>query len=219
MRQVLTYLSLAIVLLLSVTSSIPATAQDSEDNNEPILINMEDGEGSFSIQQDVETKATVELLVGDQLYQLIVPVTVQIDTTKLLADALISAPASRQIGTFLFEPVHLEVIEDEYEQGFRTLEPSSADNVLVLYMANITNLDKVEANLAYTSLLETTAIDDAGNRYEEEMRFCDEIAPGEKVPCLFIFDVPATANLIDLDVAAKSYKQFSFTTIDETKKE
>jgi len=124
--------------LFSITGSIPATAQDSEGNNEPIIIGVEGSKGSFRIQQEVETKATVELLVGDQLYQLTIPVTVQIDTTRLLADAPISAPASQQIGTFLFEPVSVEVLEDDYEQSFRTVEPSSADNVLVLYTANVT---------------------------------------------------------------------------------
>lgn len=55
----------------------------------------------------------------------------------------------------------MEVLEGDYEQSYRTVEPSRANNVLGLYEANVTNLGKDTLDTAYTSNLETTAIDDA----------------------------------------------------------
>jgi hypothetical protein len=209
-KRMLMVLVLMIVLLFAVGGPAPASAQDSDNDNAPITVNLEGATGTLGIQHEVETQATVELTVGDQLYKLTVPVTVQIDTTKVLTDAQLVAPASQQVGTFLFEPVGVEGLEGDYEKEFRTVSPSSSDNVVVVYRANITNLHDAPLEAAYTSLLKTSAVDDAGNLFEEEERLCDTINPGETLACEFIFDVPATTNLVDLQVETVAYKQFKF---------
>jgi hypothetical protein len=210
MKRILLPLTVLVVLLFAAAGSIPATAQDSENDNAPIVVDLEEASGSLSIQHEVETKAKVELMVGDQLYQLTVPVTVQIDATKLLADAQVSAAVSQRIGAFLFEPVKVEVLEGDYQKDFRTVSPKSPENVIVVYTANVTNLHSEPIDVSYSSDLETSAVDDAGNRYKEERRACGNIGPGEKITCEFIYDVPSTANLVDLNVSAVAYKQFTF---------
>lgn len=199
-----------VAVLFFAASSSPATAQDSEADNTAIVVDLEGATGSLNIKQEVQTQAKVELVVGDQIYQLTVPITVQIDATKPLTDANVTVPAVQQVGSFAFEPVSVEVLEGDYEQSFRSVTPSSSDNVVVVYTANITSLHNAPVELSYSSNLLTAALDDAGNRYEEEQRSCDEIAPGEKITCEFVYDVPASANLVDLDVSAFGYKVFSF---------
>lgn len=210
MKRMLLPLTLIAVMLFTLAGSTPATAQDSENDPAPITVDLEGASGSLSIQHEVETKAKVELMVGDQLYQLTVPVTLQIDATRLLADAQVSAPADQRIGAFLFEPVKVEVLEGDYQKDYRTVSPKSPENVIVVYTANVTNLHNEPIDVSYSSDLETSALDDAGSRYKEERRACGNIGPGEKIVCEFIYDVPATANLVDLDVSAVAYKKFSF---------
>lgn len=210
MKRMLLPLALVALLLFTAAASTPATAQDAEEENTPIAVDLEGATGSLSIQHHVETQAKVELMVGDQLYQLTVPVTVQIDATRLLVDALLAAPASQQVGAFLFEPLQIDVLEGDYEKGFWTVAPKSPDNVIVVYTANVTNLHNEPVTVSYSSNLETSAIDDVGNRYEEAHRACDDLGPGEMLTCEFVYDVPSTANLVDLQVSAVAHKRFSF---------
>ena len=80
----------------------------------------------------------------------------------------------------------------------------------VVYTANVTNLHNEPVAVSYSSNLETSAIDDVGNRYEEAHRACDDLGPGEMLTCEFVYDVPSTANLVDLQVSAVAHKRFSF---------
>lgn len=197
-------------LLGSIFFAIPASAQD---DKEPVTINLDGATGSVGIQRELQTTAEVELVVGGQIYRLSVPVTVQIDASAVLTDATLTAPTAQQVGMISFEPTAMEKVEGEYQKDYTTVTPS-ADNVLVIYRADVTNLDDTAFDARYTSALKATAIDDVGNVYEEEQRICSQANPGEKVSCEFIFEVPATANLVDLEISTAAYKQFSFAGLE-----
>jgi len=197
-------------LLGAMFFAIPASAQD---DKEPVTINLDGATGSIGIQRELQTTAEIELVVGDQIYRLSVPVTVQIDASAVLTDARLAAPVTQQIGMILFEPTGIERIEGEYDKDYTTVTPGSG-NVIVVYRADVTNLDDTVLESGYTSNLDAIAIDEVGNTYEVEDRLCDNINPGEKISCEFVFDVPATANLIDLEIKTFARKQFSFAGLD-----
>lgn len=196
-----------IVMLLAIIIAVPAGAQDNEKKPATITVDLEGATGSLAINHELETYANVEMVVGEQGYHLRVPVTVQIDTPALLQEAQLAAQASQQVGVFLVEPL----VEGDYEKEFRSVSPSSPENMVVVFTANMTNLYDEPLDAGFTSVLETTAIDDTGNSYEEEARICDTINPGATRSCEFIFDVPPTANLVDLHIETVAHKQFSFS--------
>lgn len=200
-------------LLGSMLFALPASAQDSK---EPVTVNFDGATGSIGIQRELQTTAKVELVVGDQIYHLNVPVTVQIDASAVLTDANLAAPVAQQVGVVLVEPVEIERVEGDYEKEYRTVSPG-AGNVVVVYRANLTNLDSAVLEAGYTSNLSVMAIDDAGNVYEVEQSLCDSINPGEKVSCEFIFNVPTAANLVDLEVKTVAYKRFSFAELSTSR--
>lgn len=200
-------------LLCSMFFALPASAQD---DKEPIIVNLDGATGKIGIQRELQTTAEVELVVGDQIYRLSVPVTVQIDASTTLTDATLSAPTAQQVGVVLLEPTEIERIEGEYEKDYTSVSPGP-DNVVVVYRADVTNLNNTVLETAYTQNLSVVAIDDAGNTYEVEDKLCGNINPGEKISCEFIFDVPAAANLVDLEVTTIAHKQFSFAGLDSAK--
>ena len=189
--------------------TIPASAQDDKT---PVIVNLDGATGSLSLQRELHTTAQVELVVGDQIYHLTVPVTVQLDASAVLTDATLTAPVSQQVGVLLVEPTEMEEIEGDYEKEYRTVSPGP-ENVIVVYRANVTNLMDEVLETGYESNLDAFAIDEAGNRYEDEVKICGDINPGEKVNCEFIFDVPATANLVGLDVRTMAHKAFDFSEL------
>lgn len=192
--------------LCALLVALPASAQD---NGKPVVVSFEGETGSIDIQHEVQTTAAVELTVGEQIYRLKVPVTIQIDTQSALTDATLAAPVAQQVGMILFEPTGREIIEGVYEKGQRSVKPSPG-NVVVVYRAEITNGDTVPVDGNYTANLKTVAIDDVGSVYQAEERFCGNINPGTTVSCEFVFDVPTTANLVDLEVTAAARKRFAF---------
>ena len=90
------------------------------------------------------------------------------------------------------------------------MAPSGDNNNVVVFRADITNLHSETLEGAWTSTLEVFAIDSVGNTYDEEQRICDDIGPGETLPCEFVFDVPTDADLVDLRVHAIDIQRFSF---------
>ena len=127
----------------------------------------------------------------------------------MLEAANLSAPTSQIVGIFAVEPIGIEVIEGEYEKQFRTVTPE-ANEVVVVYRANVTNLHSETIQTGFTSNLEVMAVDAVGNLYAEDTRLCDDINPGATVECEFVFKVPATAELVDLEVKAVDYERFIF---------
>lgn len=196
-----------IVLMFVLLATLPASAQDSEPS---VTIEPAAASGNLDIQHDLQTQATVEVIIGDQVYRVTVPVAVKIDASVPLTSAQVSGPASEQVGTFFVEPVGVQRIQGAYEKDYRTVSPASPDNVVVVFTTSVTNLSNETLDPAYSSVLTVSAVDDAGNSYDEEARICDSIDPNETVTCQFIFDAPATATLVDLRVEAMARKQFSF---------
>jgi len=203
----LLYLLIACVAL----GIVPASAQDQD--GEPINLDFESG--NVILKHEVQTTAQVEMMMGEQVYLLNVPVTIQIDDSMMLEAARISAPTSQIVGVFAVEPLGLELIEGEYEKQYRTVTPSD-DEVVAIYRANVTNMHRETIQMGYTSNLDTMAIDSVGNTYEEEERLCEDINPGATVECEFIFKVPASAELVDLDLKAVAYKRFAFPAQEES---
>lgn len=199
------------VLMFALLAALPASAQDDEPS---VTIEPAGASGSLDIQHDLQTQATVDVMIGDQVYRLTVPVAVKIDASIPLTSAQVSAPASEQVGTFLVEPVGVQRIQGAYEKDFRTVTPASPDNVVVVFTANVTNLSDETLEPGYSNVLKSSAVDDAGNSYDEEARICGSIDPNETVTCQFIFDAPAAANLVDLKVEALARKQFSFAGLE-----
>lgn len=202
------YVLFAVVAMFTV-AVMQASAQDAP-------INLDGAAQSLIIQKEIETVADVQLTVDGTVYQVRLPVTMQIDTSVPLTEANLSSPAGNQVGVLLIEPIQIEEIEGEYEKEYRTVNPSSEKNEVVVYRAHVTNLHNATLNGGYTSNLEVTAIDEAGNEYDEEERICDDIDPGETLACEFIFDVPKTANLVDLNVMTMAVKRFSFSQAGDT---
>ncbi len=189
--------------------AVPASAQDET----PVDL-VFDG-GTVAIKHDVQTSAEVEMVVGDQLYVLTVPVTIQIDDNMLLEAAGLTAPTSQIVGVFAVEPIGVETIAGEYEKQFRTVTPGD-DEVVVVYRANVTNLHSETIETGFTSNLDVVAVDAVGNSYEEDTRLCDDINPGATMECEFIFMAPAGAELVDLQVKAVDYERFSFPAEEAT---
>lgn len=195
--------ALYVLLAICFVGIVPASAQD----DAPMNLTLEGG--SVTVKHEVETTAEVELTVGDQLYVLNVPVTIQIDDSMVLEAAKLSAPTSQVVGIFAVEPLSLDVIDGEYEKQFRTVTPGD-DEIVVVYRANVTNLHSETIQTGFSSNLDVMAVDAVGNLYEEEERLCDDINPGATVTCEFIFKAPASAELVDLQVKAVDYERFSF---------
>lgn len=128
--------------------------------------------------------------------------------------AQITAPAANQVGVLVVNPVGVEVLEGDYDKGYSDISPTGEDNVLVVYTAEITNMHNETVDPRYSDALKTLAVDDAGQTYEEKEKVCDEIDPGETATCELIFDVPATANLIDLQVQTFAIKRFNFPEVE-----
>jgi hypothetical protein len=191
-------------------ATLPAVAQDSQGDDAPVTITWDDANGTISVADELQTMAEIELTVGDKTYRLKVPVTIRIDTLAGFVDANLSVPVAEQVGIFQIEPISVQTLEGDYEKNYRTASPASADNVLVLYTANLTNLDEETVDPTYTSSLEAIGIDDTGKSYEEALRACDKIDPGETATCEFVFDVPGNVKLVDMKFEAKAVKQFSF---------
>jgi hypothetical protein len=204
---------LPLAFLFAAFVVMPAGAQDNNAESETISVNLEGANGALDLKHTLETYANVNMTVGDQIYRLRVPVTVQIDASTLLADSLVSAPAQQQVGVILLEPLRVETIQGEYQKQYRTVSPASPENVIVVFTAKVTNLHNEPLEARYSSTLRTFALDDTGNTYEEEERFCDSIGPGVTIECEFIFDAPASANLVDLKVETVAFKRFSFPTL------
>ncbi len=200
----------ALIIALVGLATLPSIAQDSQGEDAPITITWDAVNGTVGVADELQTIAEIELTIGDKIYRLKVPVTVKIDAVAPLADANLSAPVAGQVGIFLIEPVSIQTLEGDYEKEYRQVSPSSPDNTLVLYTANLTNLDEETVDPTYSLALQALAIDDTGKSYEEAERVCNEIDPGETTTCEFVFDVPANATLVDMEFEAKAVRWFSF---------
>jgi hypothetical protein len=194
----------------ALSFAVPASAQDDKKG---IVIDLSGATGNLTVRRDLQTMAQIELIAGDQVYHLNIPVTVQIDASAQLSDAKFSGPVAQQVGILLFEPTEMERVTGKYEKGHRSASPGP-NNALVVYRADVTNLTNEALDTGYTSNLGTSAIDEAGSMYEEEVRICGEVNPNEKVSCEFIFDVPATANLVGIEIRTLAYKQFDFSGLN-----
>lgn len=199
----------ALVALLFGASGL--RAQDSQSSQ---TLDFDTASGELTIQRTITATANVALTVGDQLYQLRVPVAIEIDAAAPLADAQITAPSANQVGVLVVNPVGVEVLEGDYSKGYSDISPTGEDNVLVVYTAEITNLHSETVDPRYSDALKTLAVDDAGQTYEEKEKICDEIDPGETAACELIFDVPAAANLVDLQVQTFAVKRFGFPKVE-----
>lgn len=188
-----------------------ASAQDNKSSSKPQTLDLNGTTGELTVQRIISATANVNLTIGDQLYQLRVPVTINIDASTVLSDAKITVPTANQVGVLGINPISVEVLEGEYDKDYHKVSPSSDDNVIVVYTVELTNLHNETIKPGYSDAFETIAIDEAGQTYEEKEKVCDEIDPGETTTCEVIFDVPETAKLIDLEVKTFAVKRFSFT--------
>ena len=197
-----------LLALLPFLFALTASAQDSKTKPKDLDLNATTG--AITIQRTITATANVNLAIGDQIYQVRVPVAIRIDAATTLTTAQIAAPAANQVGVFVVNPVNVEVLKGDYKGDYRSVSPSGPDNVIVVYTAELTNLHSETIDPRYSEALKTIAVDDAGQTYEEKEKVCDQIDPGETATCEFIFDVPAAANLVDLQVQTMAIKRFGF---------
>ena len=168
-----------------------------------------DNSASFAIVESIPVTASVQVNINGEIYHLAIPVTVNIDAEKDLADALLTAPATNVIGNVVWEIMAITEHTGEYALSqFSTVRPSTG-NKIVAIESSITNL----ASTPFTYAWETRdryAYDSLGNLYETTDYRCDDLNPGSTGTCLLIFDVPQTATLLGLEMSIYHHKRIPF---------
>jgi len=193
------------IVLLSLVAFVSVFAQTSATT--PI----DDNSASFSLVQTLPVTASVEVNINGQVYLLDIPVTVNIDAKKNLADALLTAPAVDRVGDVIWRITAIDEYEDEFDMSeYSELQPSSPDNKLVVIDSEITNLDSEP--FSYYVGGERSAYDELGNLYDSTDQTCPDLNPGDTQSCIFVFDVPKTATLVGLDVKVIDHKRIPFST-------
>lgn len=201
-RIPLAILSVVLVSLVAVAGVYAQTGESTALD--------EDG-ASLSIVETVPVTASVDVNINGQIYKLAIPVTVNIDAQQDLSDALLSAQAVDRVGIVLWKITAITEHDDKFDlSAFQEIEPSSPDNKLVVVESDVTNMD-TEPYSYYASGGERLAYDEAGNLYDATDQSCDDINPGSKQSCIFVFDVPKTANILGLDLKVIDHKRIPFT--------
>ncbi len=193
------------ILLLSMVAVVSVYAQTGESTT------LDESSASLSIVETIPVTASVEVNINGQIYQLAIPVMVDIDAQKDLADALLMAQTIDTVGDVQWKITDIAEYEEEFDLSrFSTVEPSSPHNKLVVVVSQLTNLDS-EPFSYYPGIYERFAYDDLGNLYESTEQDCDDINPGNTESCTYVFDVPKTTNILGLDVKVLEHKRIPFT--------
>ncbi len=192
-------LTMLLLVLIAAASAI-AQSSDTSDN---------DASAALSIVETITTNAQVEITLNGQTHIITVPVTLNIDATRNLADSLLTAPATDRVGDLIWKIGSIVEHDAEYQLSrFETVTPSPG-NKLVVITSHLTNLD----SQPFTYWLKTSnryAYDDLGNLYDEADYTCEDINPGETRTCVSVFDVPTTANILGVDVEVTDHKRLPF---------
>lgn len=205
MKRIPLIILILLLIALTLASRPIIFAQSGESTS------LDENSASLSIVETVPVTASVEVNINGQSYMLAIPVTVNIDAQKDLADALLTSQAVDRVGDVRWIITGISEYEEEFDlNDFSTLEPSSADNKLVVIESDITNFD-AEPFLYYANTSDRLAYDDLGNLYSASDEQCDEINPGDTQSCTFVFDVPLSTNIQGMDVKVIQHKRIPFT--------
>lgn len=204
-------LILTLAALALFIGTVVTHGQDTESapvESEVVTLDSTDGTATLTLKQQLPLFATVELNINGQIYQLKVPVTLDIDASSILDNVSLKASEASRVGNLDWQITEIREYTDEYSHGFRTFEPSSPARKLIVVESNVTNLS--DAPFEIYTMDEMLGIDEAGNRYEYEDRVCDTINPGATNSCILIFDVPHSVTLTGLDLTAPHSKTIQF---------
>jgi hypothetical protein len=201
MKRISLIMAIALVSLFA-TASVSAQSAESA---------LDEADVSLSIVEAVTTSAQVEVTIDGEMHVITVPVTINIDATKSLSDALLTSSTVDRVGDLTWKITAITEYGEEYElNNFNTLEPS-VGNKLVVITSELTNLDS-QPFAYWISTSDRFAYDDLGNLYEEADYECDDINPGDTRTCVLVFDVPTTANILGVDVKVTDHKRLPFAT-------
>jgi hypothetical protein len=193
------------ILLASLVAVVSVYAQTGESTP------LDENSASLSIVETIPVTASVDVSLNGQIYTLAIPVTVNIDAQKDLAEALLTAQEVDRVGVVLWRITEITEYEEEFDLSeYSELQPSSPDNKLVVIDSEVTNMD-TEPYSYYASGGERFAYDELGNLYDPTDQSCDDINPGSTQSCLFVFDVPKTATILGLDLRVIDHKRVPFT--------
>lgn len=197
-------LLVSMIVLLALITAATVFAQDGDTT-------LDESAASLSIVETLTTSAQVEIAINGEIHVLTVPVSINIDATKSLADALLTTATTDRVGDVNWRITDITEYDTEYDlNNFSTLEPSTG-NKLVVITSELTNLD----SQPFTYWLKASnrfAYDAVGNLYDEADYECDDIQPGDSRTCILVFDVPVSAEIQGLDVEVVDHKRIPYTT-------
>lgn len=200
---------ISLIVLSMLFVSLVAVASISAQSGESTAL--DESGASLSIVETIPVTASVEVNINGEIYMLAIPVTVNIDAQKDLADALLTAQAIDRVGDVVWRITAITEYEEEYDLSeYSELQPSSPDNKLVVIDSEITNLDS-EPFSYFPGIYERFAYDELGNLFESTDIACNDINPGDTQSCIFVFDVPRTVTILGLDVKVLDHKRIPFT--------
>lgn len=203
------YRRLSVIVLSMLFVSFVAVASISAQSGESTAL--DENSASLSIVETIPVTASVEVNINGQIYKLAIPVTVNIDTQKDLADALLTAQAVDVVGDLQWIITNIAEYEEEYEfNDFNTFTPSTPENKLVVIDSELTNLDSDPFNY-YLDTGDLLAYDEQGNLYESFEGLCSDINPGNTQSCTLVFDVPMAATIQGMDVEVLEHKRIPFS--------
>lgn len=196
-----------LLIVIALSTLLLAVSVHAQTGSTPL----DENSATLSLVETIPVTANVEVNLNGQVYKLAIPVTIDIDTQKDLADALLIAKQVDSVGDLQWKIVEIEEYTDEFElTRYNVVEPSSRDNKLVVFESQLTNLG-AEPFEYYRGVSDLYAYDELGNLFDSSERSCDDINPGATLTCTVVFDVPENTNLLGLDLKVTDHKRIPFT--------
>ena len=196
-----------LLILIALSTLLLAASVYAQTGSTPL----DENSATLSLVETIPVTANVEVNLNGQVYKLAIPVTIDIDTQKDLADALLIAKQVDSVGDLQWKIMEIEEYTDEFElTRYNTVEPSSRDNKLVVFESQLTNLG-AEPFEYYRGVSDLYAYDELGNLFDSSERSCDDINPGATLTCTVVFDVPENTTLLGLDLKVTDHKRIPFT--------
>ena len=178
-----------------------------------------DDESSITLEETVTSTALVTFTHDGKDYQMMVPVTIDIDETIPLTDSSSVTPSASRVGSFAVEVVGQIERSDEITISYSTYAPTDDNHKLVFVGVDVTNLSSRTRDFAsWRSAGRVVGVDAVGRSYEVEWLFdCDDINPGSTSRCVALFDIRQDITLTK--IAFQVLDEGTFTLPEPTENE